>query len=47
MIETIARKYRNWETHRETREELGSLSTRGLRDRGVGRTDIRFVARSR
>lgn len=45
MIDTIARKYRNWKKYRETYDELARLSNRELHDLGIGRADIEFVAR--
>lgn len=45
MIDTITRKYRSWKSYRSTVNELNRLSERELHDLGIGRGDIRFVAR--
>ncbi|MDH4439758.1 MAG: DUF1127 domain-containing protein [Rhizobium sp.] len=42
----IARSLTNWRKYRQTVTELGRMSDRELRDLGIGREDIRSVARS-
>lgn len=37
--------YRRWRNYRRTVRELDSLSDRDLNDLGIGRADIRRVAR--
>lgn len=41
----LIRNYRNWRAYRQTVNELGRLSTRGLKDLGIDRSEIRAVAR--
>ena len=41
----IARSLNNWRKYRQTVNELGRMSDRELRDLGIGREDIRRVAR--
>ena len=41
----IARSLNNWRKYRQTITELGRMSDRELRDLGIGREDIRRVAR--
>ncbi|MFD1694406.1 DUF1127 domain-containing protein [Roseibium aestuarii] len=41
----IARKYSNWVQYRRTVDELSRLSQRELSDLGIGRGDIKTVAR--
>lgn len=41
----IARTINNWRKYRQTVSELGRMSDRELRDLGIGRDDIRRVAR--
>jgi uncharacterized protein YjiS (DUF1127 family) len=41
----IAQSYRNWRTYRNTVAELDRLSNRDLADLGIGRSDIRRIAR--
>ncbi|TPP10972.1 MULTISPECIES: DUF1127 domain-containing protein [Rhizobium] len=41
----IARSLTNWRKYRQTITELGRMSDRELRDLGIGREDIRRVAR--
>ena len=41
----IARSLNNWRKYRQTVTELGRMSDRELRDLGIGREDIRRVAR--
>ena len=41
----IARTINNWRKYRQTVSELGRMSDRELRDLGIGRDDIRLVAR--
>ncbi|MBA5776851.1 DUF1127 domain-containing protein [Stappia sp. F7233] len=45
MFDTIRQKYRTWKTYQNTVSELSRLSNRELNDLGIGRGDIRFVAR--
>ena len=42
----IARSLNNWRKYRQTVTELGRMSDRELTDLGVGRSDIRRVARN-
>ncbi|CAN7295031.1 Hypothetical protein NGAL_HAMBI1145_39540 [Neorhizobium galegae bv. officinalis] len=42
----IAQKLTTWRKYRETVNELGRMSDRELNDLGIGRADIRRVARS-
>lgn len=42
----IAKKLNNWRKYRETVTELGRMSDRELSDLGIGRADIRRVART-
>jgi uncharacterized protein YjiS (DUF1127 family) len=42
----IAQKLTNWRKYRETVTELGRMSDRELNDLGIGRADIRRVART-
>lgn len=37
--------YKNWRNYRNTVAELNSLSTRELNDLGIGRANIREIAR--
>ncbi|MBY3155526.1 DUF1127 domain-containing protein [Rhizobium laguerreae] len=46
MIGTIANKIRNYRQYSQTVRELGRLSDRELNDLGIGRSEIRGVARS-
>jgi uncharacterized protein YjiS (DUF1127 family) len=46
MIMNIAQKLTNWRKYRETVSELGRMSDRELSDLGIGRGDIRRVART-
>lgn len=41
----IVRSFNNWRTYRNTVGELVQLSDRELNDMGIGRADIRNVAR--
>jgi uncharacterized protein YjiS (DUF1127 family) len=41
----VLSKVQRWLTYRETVRELESLSERELSDLGIGRTDIRDIAR--
>ena len=45
MFKNVKKKYRNWRTYRHTVNELSRLSDRDLTDLGIGRADIRAVAR--
>ncbi|MXN64582.1 DUF1127 domain-containing protein [Stappia sp. GBMRC 2046] len=45
MFDSIRTKYRSWKTYQQTVNELSRLSNRELNDIGIGRGDIRFVAR--
>ncbi|CDZ28034.1 DUF1127 domain-containing protein [Neorhizobium galegae] len=42
----IAQKLTTWRKYRETVNELGRMSDRELNDLGIGRADIRRVARN-
>jgi uncharacterized protein YjiS (DUF1127 family) len=42
----IAQKLSNWRKYRETISELGRMTDRELSDLGIGRADIRRVART-
>lgn len=42
----IARTFNNWRKYRQTVNELGRMSDRELSDLGIGRTEIRRVART-
>ncbi|WJH39859.1 DUF1127 domain-containing protein [Aliirhizobium terrae] len=42
----IANKFNNWRKYRETVTELGRMTDRELSDLGIGRADIRRVART-
>jgi len=42
----IAQKLTTWRKYRETVNELGRMSDRELSDLGIGRADIRRVART-
>ena len=42
----IAKKISSWRKYRETISELGRMSDRELNDLGIGRADIRRVART-
>lgn len=44
-IMNFARSLTNWRKYRQTINELGRMSDRELRDLGIGREDIRRVAR--
>jgi uncharacterized protein YjiS (DUF1127 family) len=39
------REFQNWRRYRNTVNELSRLSTRELKDLGIQRSDIPFVAR--
>ena len=41
----IARSFSNWRKYRQTVTELGRMTDRELRDLGIGREEIRRVAR--
>ena len=41
----IARSLTNWRKYRQTVTELGRMSDRELRDLGIGRSDIPYIAR--
>ncbi|MDO9415364.1 DUF1127 domain-containing protein [Pararhizobium sp.] len=41
----ITRSFTNWRKYRQTCNELGRMSDRELSDLGIGRGDIRQVAR--
>ncbi|ATN34181.1 DUF1127 domain-containing protein [Rhizobium sp. ACO-34A] len=41
----FARSLNNWRKYRQTVTELGRMTDRELRDLGIGREDIRRVAR--
>jgi uncharacterized protein YjiS (DUF1127 family) len=42
----IARSLTNWRKYRQTVSELGRMSDRELNDLGIGRSEIRRVART-
>jgi len=42
----IAQKLNTWRKYRETVNELGRMTDRELSDLGIGRADIRRVART-
>ena len=42
----IAKKLNDWRKYRETVSELGRMSDSELSDLGIGRSDIRRVART-
>lgn len=42
----IAKKLTTWRKYRETVNELGRMTDRELSDLGIGRADIRRVART-
>ncbi|MBW6420151.1 DUF1127 domain-containing protein [Rhizobium sp. XQZ8] len=42
----IAQKLTTWRKYRETVNELGRMTDRELSDLGIGRSDIRRVART-
>lgn len=42
----ITRSLNNWRKYRKTVNELGRMSDRELSDLGIGRSDIRRVART-
>ncbi|MCL6652004.1 hypothetical protein A6R70_06850 [Agrobacterium rubi] len=42
----ISRSLNNWRKYRQTVTELGRMSDRELSDLGIGRSDIRRVART-
>ena len=46
MTMNIARSLTNWRKYRQTVTELGRMSDRELTDLGIGRSDIRRVARN-
>ncbi|MBB3977804.1 uncharacterized protein YjiS (DUF1127 family) [Rhizobium azooxidifex] len=41
----ISRSFNTWRKYRQTITELGRMSDRELHDLGIGRSDIRRVAR--
>ncbi len=43
---SIAKKFNDWRKYRETISELGRMTDRELGDLGIGRADIRRVART-
>ena len=45
MFDVVVRKYNSWKTYRRTVDELSRLTARELNDIGIGRGDIKFVAR--
>ena len=45
LMSLVLRKIQSWLTYRETVRELESLSERELSDLGIGRADIRDIAR--
>ena len=45
IIMNMARSFSNWRKYRQTVNELGRMSDRELRDLGIGRSDIPYIAR--
>jgi uncharacterized protein YjiS (DUF1127 family) len=45
LMSLVLTKVQRWLPYRETVRELESLSERELSDRGIGRADIRHIAR--
>jgi uncharacterized protein YjiS (DUF1127 family) len=45
MFETLKSRITQWKTYKTTVAELSSLSSRELNDIGIGRADIRRLAR--
>ena len=45
MNMNLARSFNNWRKYRQTVNELGRMSDRELRDLGIGRSDIPYIAR--
>jgi uncharacterized protein YjiS (DUF1127 family) len=45
MKMNLARSFNNWRKYRQTVNELGRMSDRELRDLGIGRSDIPYIAR--
>ncbi|MEP0235206.1 DUF1127 domain-containing protein [Roseibium sp.] len=45
MLDNVASKYSSWVKYRRTVDELSRLSQRELRDLGINRNEIKFVAR--
>ncbi len=43
----LTQRYKDWRSYRETVAALEHLSNRDLSDIGIGRSEIRAVARSR
>ena len=41
----LARSFNNWRKYRQTVNELGRMTDRVRRDRGIGRSDIPYIAR--
>ncbi len=41
----LARSFNNWRKYRQTVNELGRMTDRELRDLGIGRSDIPYIAR--
>jgi uncharacterized protein YjiS (DUF1127 family) len=46
MTMNIANKFNNWRKYRQTINELDRMTDRELHDLGIGRHDIRRVART-
>ncbi|MBB3134569.1 uncharacterized protein YjiS (DUF1127 family) [Rhizobium pisi] len=42
----VARSFNNWRKYRQTVAELGRMSSRELDDLGIGRDEIRTIARA-
>ncbi|ANL37016.1 MULTISPECIES: DUF1127 domain-containing protein [Rhizobium] len=42
----VARSFNNWRKYRQTVAELGRMTTRELDDLGIGRGEIRSIARA-
>lgn len=45
MEMNLARSFNNWRKYRQTVTELGRMTDRELSDLGIGRPDIRRIAR--
>jgi uncharacterized protein YjiS (DUF1127 family) len=45
MLKFLINKYQSWKNYNKTVRELSRLSTRELKDIGIQRGDIEFVAR--
>lgn len=45
LVATVQRKIKQWIEYRKTVYELNHLTNRDLRDLGIARCDIEFIAR--